>query len=144
MTTHDDSPDPSVVKGLVHAFVDAVNDHDWTRVESIVAPGFCRHSDAGGTVHSRDQLVEFLEQEYRTFPDATERLEAVIAEGDLVAARHVFTGTQDGPLGDHPPTGRRMRARYLAMYRVADDRIVEAWAEWDNLAGLVQLGHAEP
>lgn len=142
--TPDGSPDPSVGKGLVRAFVDAVNDHDWPRVEAIVAPGFRRHSDAGGTLHSRAQLVAFLEDEYRTFPDASEHLEAVIAEGDLVAARHLFTGTQHGPLGGHPPTGRRMRARYLAMYRVAGDRIVEAWAEWDNLAGLAQLGHAEP
>ncbi len=23
-------------------------------------------------------------------------------------------------------------------------RIVEAWAEWDNLTGLAQLGHYEP
>lgn len=33
-----------------------------------------------------------------------------------------------------------MRARYLAMCRVRDGRIVEAWAEWDNLTGQAQLG----
>ncbi len=125
------------------AFVRAVNDQDWSAVEALVAPGFVRHSDAGGAVNGRDELVAFLQGECATFPDAHEEVGTVIAEGDLVAARHVFTGTQDGPLGDHPPTGRRMQAHYLAMYRVVDGRIVEAWAEWDNLAGQAQLGLVE-
>lgn len=125
---------------VVVAFVEAVNRQDWARVEGLVDPAFVRHSDAGGDVHGSDELIAFLDGEFATFPDADEELEAVIAEGDLVAARHVFTGTQDGPLGDHAPTGRRMHARYLAMYRVAEGRLVEAWAEWDNMAGLAQLG----
>lgn len=121
------------------ALVDAVNRQDWSAVEALVAEAFVRHSDAGGDIDGREQLIAFLKGEHLTFPDAHEELEAVITEGDLVAARHLFTGTQDGPLGDHPPTGRRMRARYLAMYRVADGQITEAWAEWDNLTGQAQL-----
>jgi predicted ester cyclase len=35
-------------------------------------------------------------------------------------------------------------AEYLAIYRLPDGRIVEAWAEWDNLAGLAQLGQYRP
>lgn len=140
------APRPSAATGrddpreVVMAFVRAVNDQDWFAVEALLAPGFVRHSDAGGTVDGRGELVAFLQEEYATFPDAHEEVEAVIAEGDLVAARHVFTGTQDGRLGDHPPSGRRMQAHYLAMYRVVDGRIVEAWAEWDNQTGQVQLG----
>jgi hypothetical protein len=37
-----------------------------------------------------------------------------------------------------------MTADYMAIYRVAGGLIVEAWAEWDNLSGLVQLGHYTP
>ena len=128
---------------VVVAFVDAVNRQDWPAVETLIAPAFARHSDAGGDVDGSAELIAFLQGEYAVFPDAHEELETVIAEGDLVAARHVFTGTQDGPLGDHPPTGRPMRARYLAMYRVVGGRIVEAWAEWDNLTGQAQLGLVE-
>ncbi len=132
-------PRPADPRGTVVALVDAVNRQDWSAVEGVVAEGFVRHSDAGGDINGRAQLIEFLKREHATFPDAREELEAVIAEGELVAARHMFTGTQDGPLGDHPPTGRRMRARYLAMYRVVDGQITEAWAEWDNLTGQAQL-----
>jgi predicted ester cyclase len=86
-------------------------------------------------------LKAFLRGELETFPDAHESLEDLVAEGDRVAARHRFRGTQRGALGPYPPSGRRLEATYLAIYRVEDGRIAEAWAEWDNLAGLAQLGH---
>lgn len=31
-----------------------------------------------------------------------------------------------------------------AIYRLERGRIAEAWAEWDNLYGLQQLGHHDP
>lgn len=65
----------------------------------------------------------------------------MFSDGTKVAARHSFTGTQLGPLGDHPPNGNRVRSVYIALYQVEDGRIREAWAEWDNLADLHQLGH---
>lgn len=34
-----------------------------------------------------------------------------------------------------------MTAEYVAIYRIEGETIVESWAEWDNLNGLVQLGH---
>jgi hypothetical protein len=37
-----------------------------------------------------------------------------------------------------------MEAGYIAIYRVKEGQIVEAWVEWDNLTGLVQLGHYTP
>jgi hypothetical protein len=47
-------------------------------------------------------------------------------------------------MGPYPPTEKVMTADYLAIYRVEDGQIAEAWAEWDNLSGLVQLGHHKP
>ena len=58
--------------------------------------------------------------------------------------RHGFRGTQHGRMGPYPPSGKLMTADYMAIYRVAGGLIVEAWAEWDNLSGLVQLGHYTP
>lgn len=46
-----------------------------------------------------------------------------------------------GPMGNFPPRGKVLEATYLAIHRLEDQRIAEAWAEWDNLAGLKQLGH---
>lgn len=136
-------------KAVVRAFVAAINAQDWSRLAELVAPNFIRHSHAGGSpgVRSRDDLVRFLQGEFETFPDAREEIADLVAEGDRVAARHSFRGTQTGPMRPHPPSGRVLAADYLAIYRLAGGLIVEAWAEWDNLSGLSQLGHtrnAEP
>lgn len=44
-------------------------------------------------------------------------------------------------MGPYPASGKVLRATYLAIYRIENKRIAEAWAEWDNLSGLKQLGH---
>jgi steroid delta-isomerase-like uncharacterized protein len=130
-------------KALVRAFVEAVNAQDWPRVIDLLAPDFTRHSAAAGEpqVRSAKDLVAFLQAEFATFPDAKETLVDLVAEGDRVAARHHFRGTQLGPMGPFPPSGKVLSSNYLAIYRIENHRIAEAWAEWDNLSGLKQLGH---
>lgn len=83
----------------------------------------------------------FLRREYETFPDAQEAILDIFAEGEKVAVRHHFRGTQHGAMGSYRPTGKAMNAEYITIYRVRNGQILEAWAEWDNLAGLRQLGH---
>ncbi len=131
-------------KAIVHAFVAAINTQDWPALVAVLDPAFVRHSDAAGAAGAKSagELVAFLQGEYKTFPDAHEELLDLVAEGDRVAARHRFTGTQTGPMGPYAASGRRLTATYLAIYRISEGRIAEAWAEWDNLAGLRQLGHA--
>ncbi len=85
--------------------------------------------------------MTFLQAEFNTFPDAEETLMDLIAEEDKVAARHEFRGTQLGPMGPLPASGKVLQATYLAIYRIDNGRICEVWAEWDNLSGLKQLGH---
>lgn len=128
-------------KSVVAAFVDFVNRQDWPGLSGVVHEKFTRISQAAGPINSRDELISFLQGEFATFPDAYEVIEDILSDGDRVAVRHRFTGTQRGPLGPHPPSGRRMDAPYLAIYEVHDGRITRAWVEWDNLSGLRQLGH---
>ena len=128
-------------KQVVQAFAEAINARDWDRLDTLVAVDFIRHSNAAPGVHSREDLKRYLRREFEIFPDAYESVEDVVAEGDRVAARHSFRGTQAGPMGPYPASGRVMGADYLAIYRLADGMLAEAWVEWDNLSGLVQLGH---
>ena len=127
---------------VVQAFVEAVNRQNWEALEWLVASHFRRRSNAAGVpVNSREELIQFLRAEYAAFPDAKEEIADMIAQADKVAVRVRFRGTQSGPLGSYPPTGRSVESEYLAIYRVDRGLIVEAWAEWDNLHTLRQLGH---
>jgi predicted ester cyclase len=128
---------------VVRQLVDAINRADWAALRALLHPGFRRHSMAAGGsgVENAADFELFLRRERATYPDALEEILGVFSDGTKVAARHLFTGTQLGPLGDHPPNGNRVRSVYIALYQVEDGRIREAWAEWDNLADLHQLGH---
>ena len=130
-------------KQVVRAFVDAINRQDWKRFEELVAPNFVRHSSTYGQpgIRSRDQLREFMAAEAGTFPDAHETIHFLVAEGDMVAVHSGFRGTQHGPLGSFPASGKPLSADFISIYRVEDGRIAEAWVEWDSLRGLIQLGH---
>jgi steroid delta-isomerase-like uncharacterized protein len=130
-------------KQVVRLFAAAINRRDCDALDDIVATDFVRYSNAAPGVWSREDLKEFLRSEFETFPDAHESIEDIVAEGDRVAVRHSFRGTQTGPLGHYPPSGKVLSADYLAIYRLAAGKIAEAWVEWDNLSGLVQLGHAK-
>jgi predicted ester cyclase len=130
-------------KAVIRSFVKSVNAQDWDSLRNLLVPHFVRHSNAGGVpeVRSAEELITFLKNEYVTFPDAEETLLDLVAEGESVAARCHFRGTQLGSMGSFPPLGKVLSATYLAIYRLEEGRIAEAWAEWDNLYGLQQLGH---
>ena len=129
---------------VVRRFVDAINRADWEALCSLLQPEFRRHSMAAGGsgMETAVDLVRFLQKERDTYPDAHEEILDAFSDGTKVAVRHLFTGTQLGPLGAHPPNGQRVRSVYIALYHVETGHIKEVWAEWDNLADLRQLGHA--
>jgi len=133
--------DPIAVIGL---YVEAINRNDWASLRQLLHPDFQRHSAAAGAAGEENvaDFLKFLQDEHKTYPDAREELLDLFSSGHKVAARHLFTGTQLGALGLHPPSGKKVRSIYIALYHVENGRITRAWAEWDNLADLRQLGLA--
>jgi predicted ester cyclase len=129
---------------VVRRLVEAINSSDWATLRALLHPAFRRYSMAAGGSGEENaaEFVRFLQGERHTFPDAREEILDVFSDGAKVGARHLFTGTQLGPLGGHPPSGNRVQSVYIALYQVENGCIKEVWAEWDNLADLRQLGHA--
>ena len=68
--------------------------------------------------------------------------EVTIVSGDKVAIRWSAEGTHTGPLGDAPPTGKRVRIEGLLFDRVVDGCVAERWEQWDQPGMLRQLGFA--
>ncbi len=143
-----DSPVANVEanKQLVRQFTDAGNAADWEALAGIVADGFVRHSaaTAGPPVTSRDAFLAMQESFLTTFPDQRVTIQQLIAEGNFVAATATYTGTQTGPMGEFPATGRAVSSPFIAVFRIEADSIVELWVEWDNMAMLTQLGLFPP
>lgn len=133
-------------KKLIIAFVHATNQRDWDTFDTLVSDQVVRHSSTAGqpSVQTKEQLKQFHKDEGKTFPDIREKIKFMICEDDMVAARITFKGTQLGPMGPYPPSGKKFEADFNCFFRVTDNKISEIWVEYDNLNGLIQLGHYKP
>lgn len=78
------------------------------------------------------------------FPDVQMTIEDMIAEGDKVAVRYTFRGTQQGETQGIPPTGKYVNVPGIFICRCRDGKIVEEWDIWDDLGLLQQLGAISP
>ena len=78
------------------------------------------------------------------FPDFHMTIEDIIAEGDVVAARFVETGTHRGAFLGIPATNRQVRFTEMAMVRFVDGLIVESRWETDMVSLYQQLGAVPP
>jgi ketosteroid isomerase-like protein len=111
-------------------------------IEHAVAP--FQDSEPGpvdGPAHARG-VVEWLRSQ---FPDLQMTVEAIVSEGDMVAALVRSEGTNTGPLnGVMPPTGKRFSSRQSHWYRVGDGKLAEHWATRDDLPTMLQLGVIQP
>lgn len=133
-------------KEIVRSFADAGNRGDLDAFDDLLAPDFVRHCEATPEVNvtSCEDFKQFYRDTAQTFPDQRMTLDALVAEGDRVAFWGTFTGTQEGPMGPFPPTGRRLESQAAGMFRIERGRIAELWVTWDNVSGLVQLGLFPP
>ena len=77
---------------------------------------------------------------HQAFPDLEVTILMQIAEGDLVATRWQFSGTQTGEYLGHKPSGKRATWTGVQIDRVADGKIVESWVDWDKYRMFEALG----
>jgi len=138
--------DTQANKELVMRFVTANNERDMAALDELLAPGFTRHCPAtpGVDVKCPDDFKEFLRRDVAAVPDARVEVKHILAEGAKVALWANYSGTQEGPMGPFPASGRSCSTDFGGVFRIEDGRIAELWVTWDNLDILAQLGHIEP
>ena len=84
------------------------------------------------------------------FADLHWEVDDVIAEGDLVVLHCTMSGRHVGTFCDYgqdgrvsaalPPTGRRFATTQTQWFRIAEGKIIEYWANRDDLGMSMQLG----
>lgn len=84
-------------------------------------------------------LSEHIAQVEAAFPEYELIAEQIVAEGDLVAVRATFRGPERGRFMGIESIGRTATALAMIIYRVADDRIVEHWLQFDVSTLIGQL-----
>ena len=96
-----------------------------------------------GDLEGRTAIRESYEGFIAAFPDITQAVEDIVAEGDTVAMRLIARGTHEGPMMDLEPTGKEIEVQQTVFTRIEDGEIAERWLHPDNLGMLQQLGVVE-
>ena len=73
-------------------------------------------------------------------PDLHLAIEDMIAEGDKVVLRFTWSHTHTVPSLDAAPTGKYISWTGISINRLSDGKIVEEWANFDDLGRQRQLG----
>jgi predicted ester cyclase len=133
---------------LVRRWVEELfNDRDPSAADQLMAETYVEHAVAPfgtqepgpmpGPEGMRRTVAWLIDQ----FPDLHMTIEALVAQGDLVACRVLSTGTNLGKLnGVMPPTGKPFSARQTHWFRVENGRLAEHWATRDDLQAMIELG----
>jgi steroid delta-isomerase-like uncharacterized protein len=104
----------------------------------LVGPGFkVERSALPEALIGAEGLREQLARLGAAFPDLEPRIADLFASGDKVAVRFEAPGTHLGEFAGIAPTGRRVTWKGVVLYRVADGKVAEAFACWDDV-GLLQ------
>jgi steroid delta-isomerase-like uncharacterized protein len=116
---------------------------DLDAVEEVYAPDFVGHFAPSSHLPERLGQAgarEGIRRIKAAFPDWSEDVEEMIAEGNRVVTRYTSRGTHRGEFKGIAPTGRSIAVREISIYRVAKGKVVEQWCLLDELDRLQQLG----
>jgi C-1 hydroxylase len=91
----------------------------------------------------REGLKQLFEMGLKAFPDWQETIEDVIAEGDKVWVRLLYTGTHKGEFMGLPPTGQKITTKGVDIYRIVNGKLAEYWNVTDNVDFFEKIGAIE-
>lgn len=142
MQTDQGSIPPSNVatanKDLIARFYKRVFvDWDLALVEEVIAPQFRSHDWPAEWATGPQGFLDFYAGVRSAFPDTRYEVDDLIAEGDRVVVRWRLLGTHGGVFRGIAPTGRAITLKGIAIYRLANNKLMERWVVYD-LHGLIQ------
>lgn len=112
-----------------------------TLIEELIAQNYVSHYPAGYELGGGPEDVrQIVTSVRRAFPDVHFSVDDLIAEGEKVVCRWTFQGVQEADFMGISATGRKATVMGIAVYRVMNGQIAEAWFTWDALGLMRQLG----
>lgn len=131
------------MKALVLRYYDCWNKGTIHAIDEILSKEYVRHED-GNTQpaivgpEAIKNSIAVLKGAYSNFKISISDL---LISGDRVITVWRLTGTQTGPLGEIPPTGKPVDVSGVLISRMAKGKIVEEWSFFNQLNLMAQLGY---
>ena len=132
-------------KAMIRRVMDEVlNKGNIAVVDEIMAPDYVFHAADGTQINGLEAFKQFVSMICGAFPDIHYNVDDAACDGDIVAIRTNFTGTNTGSLRGMPPTGKKVTMQEALFYRFEGNKSVEEWQFMNQLTLLQQLGIIPP
>ncbi len=126
---------------IVRELFAAWNAHDMEAFVKRLDQKTVWESDAFPTPFAgHDGARQFFKVYVTAFPDLHLDLEQTLAVDPHIVVRWRLTGTHFGPLGDIPPTGRKVGLHGCSVIEIKSAKAGHAWIYFDNAHLLRQIG----
>ena len=130
-------------KALIRRWVEAMNSGTWRQAaDALCTTTFVLHDPMAppGLPAGPQGMKDYVAPYFAAFPDLQWTVEDQLAEGDEVMTRFTQRGTHRGEFMGIAPTGKHVTVTGIAICRVEEGKMAEAWQNLDTLGLLQQLG----
>lgn len=129
-------------KLLARRFVDEVfNAGNREAYDQLVADDYVNHNPpVPGVPGTKEGFWQVVTATREAFPDVLVVPEDMLAEADRVMFRDSVSATHLGAFQGVGATGKRLAWTEMHFFKVGDGRIVEHWANFDQLKILMEIG----
>lgn len=129
-------------KAVVRHLFDLIQGGDFDAFDELMAPDFANHA-LGRIQEGLEPWRAIFRAIRETIPDETTTIEDMMAEGDKVVVRATLRGTHQGTalpmFAGIKPEGRPVEWQFIHIYRLREGKIVEHWAQRNDLEVRQQL-----
>jgi hypothetical protein len=127
-------------KELVLRFYEEIDNQNFEAAIAMFAPDAKIYASGGFEPAAPEDLRPMFPEWYTAFPDYKHDIKDVIAEGDKVVVKTIYTGTHEENFYGVPPTGNSFRYLGIHILTIKEGKISEAWVLEDMFYLWQQLG----
>lgn len=120
--------------------VEVWNKGNLALIDTIFAPNCIEHRRGSQSEIKLENLKSDVIKWRQAYSDYENEIGDIFADGDKIAVRFTFRGTNDGPFGEYPPTGKKIEGTEILIWHFENGKVVEIWEEFDSLGFMQQLG----
>jgi steroid delta-isomerase-like uncharacterized protein len=128
-------------KEVIQAFLEEViNQGRLERANDLVKENFVELDPLPGQEQGREGLKAVIHALRSAFPDMHWVVKEMVAEGQKVVTRFVWTGTHRGSFLGIPATGRSVEVKGVVIDRLEDGKMADSRILMDTMGLMQQLG----